>query len=248
MQKLVFPVGIIFSFFLILYIFARIAGPVPISLNSVVTNKTESFTSTGEGEAVAAPDIARVTIGVSATGADVESTQNEVNTKVKSITDELKKLGVKDEDIKTTSFTINPEYNFENPIRNITGYSVSQNMEITADPINKINPIIDTATSQGANVVGNVSFDFNEETKAKLTSEARKTAIDDAKKNAGELAKLSGIKLGRIINVTESSFAQPPIAFAQEMKAADSVEIAPTNITAGEASVKLNIVLMYQTY
>lgn len=240
-----FTVLFVFGF---LYLFSTLFGPLPLSVNSVVTNKTDLFTVQGEGEATAVPDTALLSLGVTKEAATVQQAQTQVNTVANKITEDLKSLGVKVKNIKTTNYSVNPAYDYTSGRQNVTGYSVSQNMEVRLQPIEQANKALDLATAAGANVIGGITFVLDDAEQDKLEAQARKQAIESAKKKAEDTAKLAGIRLGKIINVTESNnFPVMPYA-ARELKAMDSAGGGePTQVTPGENTVQITVSLSYQT-
>lgn len=240
--------SIIVFIFLALFLYTRIAGPIQFSVNSVQTNKNDLFTTTGEGKAVAIPDIASLSIGITQNATTVSEAQKKINEVSKKITYSVKDIGIEEKYIKTTNYSVYPDYNYTLS-RTITGYKATQNMEIKIKDIQKINQVIDTATSNGANIIGNVNFTFSDQLKAELEEKARKEAIDSAKKKAESLAKVSGIKLRKLINVVESD--NPPVrVFTNGLGGARAIEEAEdvTNITPGEGTVSISITLYYETH
>ena len=95
-------------FFLFLFAYTKLAGPIPFSLQSVVTNKTDAFSVSGEGKVTLIPDIAVVSVGVTAQGASVSTVQNELNSKMNTVSASIKKLGVDAKDIKTSFYNNAP--------------------------------------------------------------------------------------------------------------------------------------------
>lgn len=240
-----FTVLFVFS---LLYLFTTVFGPLPLSINSVTTNKSDLFTVTGEGEATAIPDTALLTLGVTKEASTVQQAQTEVNKIANKITEDLKNLGVQVKNIKTTNYSVNPNYDFSNGRQTVSGYSVSQNMEVRLQPIEQANKALDLATAAGANAIGGITFVLDDKEQEKLEQSARKEAIASAKKKATETAALAGIRLGKIINVTESNnFPVMPYA-AAEMKLTDSAGGGePTRVTPGENTVRITVSLSYQT-
>src|SRR3989338_7414911 len=86
----------ILSFFLILLVYTKFIGPIPFAVNNVNTNKTDLFRVTGNGEAAAIPDMAKILIGVTESSKNVTDAQTKVNSKIKNITDALIGLGVEE--------------------------------------------------------------------------------------------------------------------------------------------------------
>lgn len=233
-------------FFASLFIYTKVAGPLPFSVNNVNTNTQEPFQAQGTGSAAAAPDKALINLGITESASSVLDAQGKANEASEKIINNLKNLGIPEKDIKTTGYSINPNYDFNTSSQRITGYTITQNFEVKT-PIEKANEAIDAATSAGANLVGNINFTLDDEKEQELKNEARKEAVEMAKKSAEGLAKASGIRLGKIINVSESFTGGPrPILFAREAVGGDLQE--KTNITPGETNVEITITLTYQTY
>jgi len=242
-QTLKTPLLTVLFIFLGLFLYTKLIGPIPFSVNSITTTKTNLFSVSGTGKATGIPDTAQLSIGVTKTASTVLSAQNQTNTTANKIIEDLKKLGISDKDIKTTNYSVNPNYDFGRGEQNITGYTVSQTLEINITPIDIANKAIDTATSIGANLVGSINFTFNEKTQKELENKARTEAVKIAKEKAENLAKVTGIRLGKIVDVQESGNFEPrPMMMgALETKSAD------TNLEPGENSITINITLSYET-
>jgi uncharacterized protein YggE len=251
-------VGAIIVFFIVLFVYTKLAGPIPFFINSVNTTKTDLFSSNGEGQVTAAPDQATVDAGVTIQSATVAQAQNKVNEISDKIITDVKKLGVSANDIKTTNYSVNPNYSNEivpmgAPMmpggqQNITGYTVTQNVEIKVKPIDKVNKVIDAATADGANLVGGVNFTFSDEFQKSLSDKATKQAVDDAKNKAQGLANAAGIHLGKIVNVVQNSNQPRPVMMGAGIAAKTTDQSAPTNVTPGENTLTVDVVLYYETY
>lgn len=240
-------IGAIVVFFILLFIYTKFIGPIPFSVNNVNTDNAAPFEATGTGKAAGAPDRALISIGITESATSVTEAQNKANQKSEAIVNSLKKLGISEKDIKTTNYSLNPNYDYSNSSQRITGYSVNQNFEVKT-PIEKANNAVDVATQAGANLIGNISFTLNDDKKQELENEARKEAVDSAKKSAEGLAKASGIKLGKIINIRESfggEIIRPMMLDAKE--AQGGAVTNPTNITPGESNIVVSVTLTYQT-
>jgi len=233
-------------FFVGLFIYTKLAGPIPFFVNSVQTAKTTSFQAEGTGKAAAAPDIARISFGVSKNSTTVLEAQAQVNSSINNIIKALKDLKVEEKDIKTTNYSVYPNYNYESGRQRITGYNVTQNIEVTIKKINKINDVVDAITEKGGNIIGQIIFDFNQETRKKLEDQARKEAVKEAKDKAESLAKASGIRLGKIINVEETSNRKPIPIFADTVGRGGEPSEKTTQITTGESNVEITVILSYE--
>ena len=260
------PIITALSIFLVFFVYTKLAGPIPFYINSVNTTKTDLFNVDGTGTATAIPDTGVVNLGVSQTATTVLDAQNKTNTITKKIIADLKKLGIAEKDIKTTNYSVNPNYSTTirpmvgNQVQNmmypaqpqtdgseqqIIGYTVTQNLEIDVKQMELTNKVVDAAITNGANLVGQVSFSFSDDLKTKLENQARTEAISKAKQKGQDLANLSGIKLGKLINVVESNSTRPWPMVMMTAKALD--QTTPTNITPGENTVSVTITLSYDT-
>lgn len=246
MERRVEFIGSIIIFFILLFVYSKFGPSLPISV--LTQTKGEPMMVSDTGKVAVIPDIAKVSLGIEKQGQTLKQVQSEVNTTSKKLTDSLKKLGVKDNDIKTTNYSVNPEYDYQSQPFRINGYRVSTNYEVKILDFELVNDVLTAATDAGANVIGNISFEVNEETKTKLTQEAREKAVKLAKSKAEGLAKAAGITLGKIINVTESQGIDypRPVMYSKEIAtgAADSSQVA--NVTPGETEISVTVNLSYE--
>ena len=233
-----------------LFLFVKFVGPVPFSVSSVTTTKDKLFTVEGKAEATAVPDSALISFGVTKDAATVQQAKDEVNKITNQITDEIKKLGVEVKDIKTTNYSVNPQYDYTFGKQQLRGYTVAADMQVKLKPIDQANKAIDIATKLGATNVSGVQFVLEESQQKALEDKTRKEAINNAKEKAKSLADAAGIRLGRIIDVQENGGGQPPVIYA--MKAMDRAEGAPqapsTELNPGENKISISVTLSYETY
>jgi hypothetical protein len=217
-------------------------GALPISVTT--TAKQTTFDVTGEGKVVVVPDQAEMSLGIQKTGASVADVQKQVNTTMDELTKQLKGLGIADSDIKTTSYNVYPNYQPGKAGQ----YSVAAQVSVKTKDFAVASKVLDLAGTLSLNQVGGIQFSLSDELKDKTTKEARSQAIDAAKKKATELAGLSGMTLGRIVNVSEGMGSVPrPIMHAAQAKSADAVASAPTPVEPGTNEVDVTVTLSYET-
>jgi uncharacterized protein YggE len=103
---------------------------------------------------------------------------------------------------------------------------------------------VDAATASGANTSSAVQFVLDEDKQTEAENKARTEAVKKAKEKAQGLAKAAGIKLGRIINITENDAGRPiPLANST----AGDVALKETNITPGQNNIEVTVTVTYQT-
>ena len=256
MRTIATIVAPILAFFVMLLIYTKAVGPIPFSVNSITTTKSDTFNVTGEGMVAAKPDIATLTAGISAQAPTVKSAQDQVSLNINKVSEAIKKLGVEEKDIQTQNYQINPNYDFQGSTQRITGYSASTNLAVKVRNINLINQVIDEATANGANQVGSISFDVDDEpvgsqtlsTKTKLENEARQKAVADAKNKAENAAKIAGFRLGKIVNYSENFEGIPQPTRAMTLAAPGGGPKNETAVEPGSSEVKVVVTLSYEIF
>ena len=220
------------------FVFAKWGPGIPIT--SVVTQKQDLFTVTGEGKVTVVPDTATTNIGITVSKNSLKLAKAEANVIINKITSELKRIGIKENDIKTQNYYIYPQYNTDR----IEGYQVSISLFVRVRDLEKINQVLDIAIANNANNVGGINLMVDEDKQKELEKGARALAIKQAQEKAAELAKLSGMTLGKIVNIQEGySNPRPPI-YAKEMMTAGGGD---TQIQPGSTDITTSVTLYYET-
>jgi hypothetical protein len=238
-------IGAIVTFFILLFVFSKWGPSIPFSVIS--QQNIQPMIVEGTGKVFVTPDIAKVSVGIEESGASLKSVQDSVSKKSKSLTDALKKFGIDEKDIKTTSYNLYPQFDYSTPSQRLIGYRVSTNYLVTIKDFDKVNEVLAGVTDSGANIVGGVSFEVNDETKKEKLQEAREVAVKEAKEKAQGLAKAAGVTLGKITNISESQGIEPrPIALMEKAIDLDASEPAAPDIEPGETELSINVVLAFE--
>lgn len=236
-------IAVILLIFVFFFLFFKFGPKIPLSV--ITQQKGEPLMVSGTGKVSVAPDIAKVTLGIEETGQSLKIVQNSVNAKTKTLTDELKKLGIKEADIKTTNYSVYPEYNYESRPARITAYRVSVNYEVKVRDFEKVNEVLVKATDVGANTIGNIAFEVNDETKNEKLNEARAEAVKVARQKAEGLSKAAGISLGKLLNISESQGTEPRPIYALKEGVGSSTPVQP-DIQPGETELSVTVTLSFE--
>lgn len=235
---------------MLIVVAVRSLGGLSLSINQISTNKQSTFDVTGESKISTIPDQAEIQLGISVNESTVKSAQDKANKVINDINAQLAGLGIEKKDIRTDNYSLYPNYDYQAGTgQRIIGYSVNANLVVTLKDFSKLNQAIDLATSVGANQIGGINFTLSDDKKADIEREARQEAIDDAKDKAQELSSLAGMRLGKIVNVSEAPNVRNEL-FAAPM-AADMAKGAgggaPTNVEPGSTSFSYSVTLSYET-
>lgn len=204
----------------------------------------KSFSVSAEGEEIAIPDIAEISIGVITEGNDLKILQKENTEKINKIINFLKEKGIEEKDIKTENYIVSPQYDYKISPYKIISYSISQTLSIKVRDFSKIGDILSQSVNYGANNVYGPNFKIDNQDV--YLEKAREKAIKKAKEKAQQIAKDAGFKLGKILNVSEPSSSWNPIR-AKAYSAPEQVEAVPSpQIQPGSQEVKSQITITFE--
>jgi uncharacterized protein len=198
-----------------------------------------SIRTNGEATVTAKPDRAEIDIGV-VTQAETSAAAASQNAEALEATlKQLRGLLGSNADIKTISYNITPNYNYptEGGEPTITGYTATNVVRVTLDDLTLVGRVIDTAAASGANRIRNLQFTLKDERTAQ--AEALRQAAVKARQKAETLAAALGLKIVRIIAVTEDSPGFVPVRDTSYIR----TEAASTPIETGTIEVRANVTL-----
>ena len=165
---------------------------------------------TGTGRVVSRPDTAVVEVGAEARAARLADATADVDRTMRAVLAAVKALGVRDADVRTTSYAVDPVAEPRQPgetSARIVGYRVSSVVQVRTRDVDGVGRVVDAAVRTGANVVRNVHFTIDDSSRAE--ADARALAMQDAATKAREVAAAAGVRLGRLLAVTESAPIRP---------------------------------------
>ncbi len=200
----------------------------------------------GHGEANAAPDSAMISAGVTTQAATAAEALASIAKSMTRVFAALTKLGVEKKNIQTTNFGVSPQYAPYNTAntdgQRITGYLVSNQVNVTLAHIAEAGPAIDALVEAGANQMSGINFTIHDP--KPLLAQARAAAVDDAVARAQMFAKAAHVGLGPILSIDEGNAEAPRPIYPMRAMAANAV--APTPIATGEQTVTADVTIVWQ--
>ena len=204
----------------------------------------DTIAISAEGKVTALPDIATISVGVQTENKAVSAAQKENSTKMNAIIEKVKSFSVAAEDIKTSNYSIYPQYDYVNGRQIERGYMVTQNIDVKVRNLDKIGEILAAVGDLGANQVGGVSFTIDEP--EDLRQQARLKALEAAKKKAQALADASGVKLGKVVGFSENEgYVPSPMYYAKDAAMGMGGGGTPS-IQSGSQDVIVNVTVLYE--
>ncbi|MBY5338021.1 SIMPL domain-containing protein [Rhizobium leguminosarum] len=203
---------------------------------------------TGDGESSAAPDMAIVNLAVVKQAKTAREALDENNKAMNDVLAALKSGGIAERDLQTSGFSIQPQYNYPQPVDGqqqqpqLIGYQTINSVTVRLRDLAKLGAVIDQSVSLGINQGGDIQF-TNDKPDA-VIEEARKAAVADAVKRAKTLSEAAGVKLGRILEINENvPRAMPQPAYRATMMKEASDAAVP--VQGGENNYNVSVTVTF---
>ncbi|MGO7898898.1 SIMPL domain-containing protein [Rhizobium ruizarguesonis] len=203
---------------------------------------------TGDGESSIAPDMAVVNLAVVKQAKTAREALDENNKAMNDVLAALKGGGIAERDLQTSGFSIQPQYNYPQPVDGqqqqpqLIGYQTINSITVRLRDLAKLGAVIDQSVSLGINQGGDIQF-TNDKPDA-VIDEARKNAVASAVKKAKTLSEAAGVKLGRILEINENvprSMPQPVYRATMMKEASD----AAVPVQSGENNYNVSVTVTF---
>jgi len=211
-----------------------------------ISQQNNGIWVTGVGKVTVTPDVAVVTLGVQAQASTVANAQQQAAKAMADVMTALKGNGVAEKDIATQYYNITPVYSYDRDTgkQTLDGYSVSNTLTVKIRTVGNAGVVIDAVAAAGGDYTRINSVTLTVDKPELYNDQARELAMNDAATRAKQLAKLSGVKLGRATYINESlNNSSQTVYYDAGAKAAPSV--STTTISPGETEVTLTVQVVY---
>jgi hypothetical protein len=204
--------------------------------------------ATGSALSRLAPDRVFISVGVETTDKTANDALSLNSGLMNNVISELRSAGLKPNETSTTFFNIFPLYNYtESGTRlNVTGFTVTNTLQIESSNLDNVSQWVDTAVASGANSINSIDFSVTEkkleDTRTKLITDA----IDNAKQKAEAAASavqlsITGVK-SIVVDGSTISPPPPPQPFYREsISAQGGTSASSTPLIAGEQEVSVTV-------
>lgn len=198
-----------------------------------------------------APTLATINIGVNTFNINAAKAQQENAVKMTSVFSALKQLGINEKNIKTTSYTISPRYEWITDAKGIgknvlAGYDVRNEIQVILTDLTKVSKVLDLTVSQGVNEASTITYGISEQEQAALYLQALKAAVKQAGAKADSIASVYNITLEKPIQITENYSVTPPIYYDSVVKSISNSNAASTPISSGDITIQAYVNVTYE--
>ena len=196
------------------------------------------------GEATRVPDLAIISAGVATRQTTASAAIQENAARMDRVLSALKRAGIEERDIQTSSINLNPEYRYQdNRTPQLVGYSASNQVSIRFRDIRNTGKILDALVAEGANQINGPTLTI-ERPEAAL-DEARTQALANARARAELYARSLGMRVARVLSVSEASMGFIPPRSAGMDRGMVANEAA-TQIVPGEQTLNISLTVSFE--
>jgi len=151
---------------------------------------------------------------------------------------------VEDKDLRTTNFSIWPSQQYS-PEGTVTGtvYMVDNTVYVTVRNLDGLGDLLDDTIAAGANSINSIQFDVAD--KSAAVKEARAKAVEDAKKQAQELADAAGVNLGDIQSISFYDNSPYPVFEGKGGGGGGAAAQSAVAIQPGQLTISVTVNLTY---
>lgn len=203
-----------------------------------------TLTVTGQGRVATAPDMATISLGVTAQAKAAADAMAQVSSGTADMIAALKGAGIASADLQTSGLNLNPlwknrSYNSgETP--QIDGFVASNTVTVRVRDLAALGGILDRVVGLGANTFSGLRFGLQQPEPAE--DDARRAAVADAMRKARLYAEAAGIELGHVLSISESGgYAPQPLM----LEAAAMRSMGDVPVEAGEVSVNASVTMVF---
>jgi len=197
------------------------------------------------GEVARVPDLAVISAGVVTRAKTASAALQDNAGRMDRVIAALKSAGIADRDIQTSSINLNPEYRYpENQSPQLVGYTATNQVTVRFRDIRNSGKVLDALVAEGANQINGPSMTIEHPEEA--LDEARAKAVASGRARADLYAKALGMRVVRVVSVSESGGSYPvppPMPYAERAMAAST---PVTKIEPGEQKLQVNLSMVFE--
>jgi uncharacterized protein YggE len=227
---------------------AALAAPAAASAQAALQVQPISGTRldvSATGEVTRIPDVAVISTGVVTRAASATAAIQQNATRMERVRAALKRAGIEDRDIQTSSINLNPEYVYaERQPPRLTGYTASNQVSVRFRDIRKTGEILDVLVAEGANQINGPSLTIDKPEQA--LDEARLKAVANGRARAELYARALGMRVTRLLSVSESGGYAPPPPMPMYARVEAMSADASTKIDPGEQKVQVSVAMSFE--
>lgn len=226
--------------------FLTLALILTLAVPALAEGSAPRLTVTGSATVSIDADYATIELGTVTRGESAQAAQSENDKIMTEVIAALKELGIKEEDIRTSNFSVHMEqadYGPYSEARALPPYVVNNMLSVTIKDIALVSKVIDAAASKGANNVYSLVFQASKN--AEATKQAITLAVKDARDRAQIMAEAAGKTLGELVDMSIPANYGSLYAAKENFAMAVGGDMG-TPIISGKVSVYAEVTMVFE--
>jgi hypothetical protein len=222
-----------------------IAATLPAIVTPVTGPISPGIVTVGDATVKVKPDVAILGVGATAQADTAAQAQALVSQRIDRILAAAKKLGIADADLKTAGYSIAPQYAYDSGrAPRVTGYQATQMLSLTLRRIDDAGKALDALVQNDGATNASISFSLDDPKAAQ--ADARKLAVEDARSKADAMARTAGVRVGRVLAITDSSQPMPVPYLRQEFAMPVAAPAPATQIPVGDLQIVVHVQVQFE--
>ena len=211
------------------------AAEVQISATGPVVELT--VTESVEGE----PDLVDVGAGVTTQAQTAVEAMRQNATAMTAVVDRIKALGIAERDIQTSGINLGAQYDYDQQSRRqiFRGYQASNRVSVKLRDVQATGGVLDALVAAGATDLSGPNWSIEDDSAAR--SQARVAAMETARAQALEYARLAGYSDIRLLEISESFTSPQPVPYGRAVVAQAASADTPVQPGLVESSVTVTV-------
>lgn len=193
------------------------------------------------------PTYALLSLGISTSAADVGQAKVENDRVMSAVVSRLQALGVTKNNIKTSYFNVNPQYDYSannGGANKVKGYTVTNRVTVRINDLNNVSKIIDGTVNAGATSVD--SLQFNADITPDLTDQLITEAVKNGRHQADVVAAAAGERVGQLKSANVSTSNSYGNDVSPRLYKVNAVALSSsTPIEKGDITITQNVDLVF---
>lgn len=198
-------------------------------------------------EIKAKPDRATIQASVVTKGATADAARDANAKLMQAAFKALKDKKILDKDMQTSGLTINPDFVYEsNQPPRIAGYQAVNSLTVVLHDLDRATDVIDSLIKNGINQFSGPNFSIAEP--EIFLNQARQQAMQKARARADIYATATGLKVKRIVSISENANMGSPVMYRSmgKMALAEAAADSATPIATGQIDLNVMVNVTYE--
>ncbi|TXG85251.1 MAG: DUF541 domain-containing protein [Sphingomonadales bacterium] len=235
--------------------FARLLMLAPLAVVAAVSAQAhedgtqeplQTLVVNASADVARAPDLAIVTAGVQTDAPTAQAAMADNARRMAAVMATLKQRGVADKDMQTSGLSLNARYDYRQgdvPPK-LTGYQATNTLTLKLRKLDSAGAMLDALVAAGVNQINGPNFDLSDPEAA--LDEARQKAVRMARARAELYATAAGLKVKRILAISEGGAPGPQPVFLKAARMAAAPAEVATDLAPGEVSRTATVSITFE--